>query len=342
MRSAGLKSALDFAKSSTALFGEFEPLGRPDPTKLAAVSWSLVGLANLADWIGSSRTHFPYHAPNTTLSAYWAYAQAQAVAAVNEAGIAATVPSADQSVKRLFPGITTPSPLQAHLASVELPDGPLLAIVEDVTGSGKTEAAILLAGRLIAGGRAYGLFFALPTMATANAMFDRLSEGYRRLFADASQPSLVLAHGRRALHPGFEASILPHAANEKREAHAERIGDASSAVCAAWIADDRRKAFLAHVGVGTVDQAFLAALPVKHQAMRLWGLADRVLIVDEAHAYDAYMGRELERVLEFHAALGGTAIILSATLPAAQREALLEFAGLNRRGGECGSQLDRL
>ena len=50
-------------------------------------------------------------------------------------------------------------------------------------------------------------------------------------------------------------------------------------------------------------------LPAKHQALRLWGLADRVLIVDEAHAYDAYMGRELERLLEFHAALGGSAIV---------------------------------
>ena len=47
-----------------------------------------------------------------------------------------------------------------------------------------------------------------------------------------------------------------------------------------------------------------------------------MLIIDEAHAYDAYMSKEIETLLEFHAALGGSAIVLSATLPAAQRGAL--------------------
>src|SRR5208282_4834389 len=83
------------------------------------------------------------------------------------------------------------------------------------------------------------------------------------------------------------------------------------------------------VGAGTIDQALLAILPVKHQSLRLWGLADRVLIVDEAHAYDAYMTRELETLLEFHAALGGSSIILSATLPMALRRKLV---GAFRKG----------
>ncbi len=322
MKKAGVAAALAYAKAVMALFAPFEPLAKPDRAKLAALSWSLAGLTNLADWIGSDRTHFPYCSSDISLTDYWAQARECAKRAITASGMA-PVPSATAlSAERLFPNIVMPSPLQSHLGAVDLPEGPVLAIVEDVTGSGKTEASVLLAARLIEGGRADGLFFALPTMATANAMFDRLGESYRRLFADTAQPSLVLAHGRRALHAGFEASILPLASNRVSNRNAEARGDESSAVCAAWIADDRRKAFLAHVGVGTIDQAFLGALPTKHQALRLWGLADKVLIVDEAHAYDAYMGRELERLLEFHAALGGSAIILSATLPAAQREAL--------------------
>ena len=153
-------------------------------------------------------------------------------------------------------------------------------------------------------------------------MFERLGKSYRRLFDDTASPSLVLAHGQRALHAGFQASILVQPPGQRSQMAAEAQGDQSTAVCAAWVADDRRKAFLAHVGVGTIDQAFLGALPSRYQALRLWGLGDRVLIVDEAHAYDAYLGRELERLLEFHAALGGSAIILSATLPASQRAAL--------------------
>jgi CRISPR-associated endonuclease/helicase Cas3 len=97
----------------------------------------------------------------------------------------------------------------------------------------------------------------------------------------------------------------------------------ASAACAAWIADDRRKAFLADVGVGTVDQALLGVLPTRFQSLRLWGLSDRVLIIDEAHSFDSYLSRELETLLEFHAALGGSAIVLSATLNATARNRIV-------------------
>jgi len=49
-----------------------------------------------------------------------------------------------------------------------------------------------------------------------------------------------------------------------------------------------------------------------------------VLIVDEVHAYDAYMYGLLGEVLKNQQACGGSAILLSATLPANQRRKLLE------------------
>jgi CRISPR-associated endonuclease/helicase Cas3 len=81
---------------------------------------------------------------------------------------------------------------------------------------------------------------------------------------------------------------------------------------------------LAHVGVGTIDQALLAVLPVRHATLRLQGLKSKVLVVDEAHAFDPYMRRELVELLRFHAALGGSAILLSATLPKATRQMLVD------------------
>ena len=165
-----------------------------------------------------------------------------------------------------------------------------------MTGSGKTEAAILLAARLMAGGSASGLFFALPTMATANAMYDRLAQSYERLFDDAARPSLVLGHGKRTLNARFTDSIFDTGKAD------EGYPEGGGATCAAWIADDRRKVFLAEIGIGTIDQALLGVLPSRHQVLRLWGLSDRVLIIDEAHAYDAYMAQEMERQLEFQAA----------------------------------------
>jgi CRISPR-associated endonuclease/helicase Cas3 len=149
-------------------------------------------------------------------------------------------------------------------------------------------------------------------------MYARLGNAYRRLFSDEASPSLVLAHSRRGLHEGFASSILEPAADPRGDSIAP-ADQPAGAQCAAWIADDRRKAFLAEIGVGTIDQAIMAVLPTRHAPLRLLGLSRQVLIVDEAHAYDAYVGEELRQLLAFHAALGGSAIVLSATLTAAQR-----------------------
>lgn len=58
--------------------------------------------------------------------------------------------------------------------------------------------------------------------------------------------------------------------------------------------------------------------------MRGFGLAKSVLIVDEVHAYDAYMYGLLGEVLRAQRGAGGSAILLSATLPAKQRDQLLQ------------------
>jgi CRISPR-associated endonuclease/helicase Cas3 len=163
-------------------------------------------------------------------------------------------------------------------------------------------------------------------------MYARLENAYRRLFALGSTPSLVLSHGRRSLHEGFTASILDGAADPQRDTR-EPAEQPAGAQCAAWIADDRRKAFLAEIGAGTIDQAIMAVLPTRHAPLRLLGLSRRVLIVDEAHAYDAYMTKELHGLLAFQAALGGSAIVLSATLTAKQRGEL-QAAFLGGLGAE--------
>ncbi len=191
-----------------------------------------------------------------------------------------------------------PTPLQKYAEIVELRDGPLLFIIEDMTGAGKTEAAVILAHRLMHAGKAQGLHIALPTMATANAMFARMAKNYRRMFTDEVLPSIVLTHGRRDLFESF--THLTEAA-AKYDGGAQDEDDPSnieaSAFCADWIARSNKQAFLAQVGAGTIDQAILAVLPARHQSLRLWGLAGKVLVIDEAHAYDAYMNEEIESLL---------------------------------------------
>jgi CRISPR-associated endonuclease/helicase Cas3 len=173
---------------------------------------------------------------------------------------------------------------------------------------------------LMAAGCGNGFFVALPTMATSNAMYDRMVKVYRSLFAKDSSPSLVLAHGARHLSETFMASVAGHSADASEP-------ETASAQCSSWLADNRKKALLADVGVGTIDQALVAVLPARFQSLRLYGLASHILIVDEVHAYDPYMNKLLQNLLSFHAALGGSAILLSATLPThIRRDFIAAFA----------------
>jgi len=317
------------AAASTFIDAALNAIDPPPLPLLAAndrhhLAWFLAGLVVLADWLGSGRGWFTpvIAAEHANLGRYWhEIALPRARRAVKEAGVLPSPVSLATGIATLFPEIGDPRPVQEWAECVVLPEGPALFTIEDATGSGKTEAALVLAHRLMAAGRAEGLFCALPTMATADAMYARLERAYLRLFAPDARPSLVLAHSRRSLNARFTESILQAAADPSEDT-AEPADQPAGAQCAGWIADDRRKAFLAEIGVGTLDQALIGVLPTRHAPLRLLGLSRRVLVIDEAHAYDTYMTEELKRLLSFHAALGGSAIVLSATLSARQRAEL--------------------
>lgn len=288
-------------------------------------SWWLAGLAVLADWLGSNTAYFPYCDDiATTIDDYWCRAREQADRALADTGVLPQQVAQGQRMADLFPHLRdkAATPLQHWAETLPLPEGPQLYLLEDVTGAGKTEAAITLAYRLMAAGHADGAFIGLPTMATANAMFRRLIDAVPRFYAAAAKPSLLLAHAQRQLLPEFRAlvSVLP---DDRAEGDQQQVDETASARCAAWLADHNKKALLASAGVGTIDQALLAVLHSRHQSLRLLGLVGKVLVVDEVHACDAYMQIVLERLLRFHAAAGGSVILLSATLPSGMKQKLV-------------------
>lgn len=281
-------------------------------------SWLMAGFAVICDWIGSNSKWFPFTSVQMRLDEYWeTCAVPQAARAILTAGINSGCPLSGPPVfSGLFPFIPSPTPLQAFIDKCPIGNSPQLFVLEDITGSGKTEAALLLAGRLMAAGCGNGLFVALPTMATSNAMYARLADVYRRLFMAETTPSLVLAHSARHLSENFMASIGGQGKYDKDD-------ETATAQCSSWLADNRKKAQLADVGVGTLDQALLAILPARFQSLRLFGLSNHILIIDEVHAYDPYMNKLLQNLLTFHSALGGSAILLSATLPTRMRRDLI-------------------
>lgn len=285
------------------------------------VSWTVAGWATLSDWLGSNRDHFIYCQKEMPLAEYWPIALERAEQALQESGFAKPpepVPYA--GLANWFDGQSvTPTPLQREAETLAIGDGPQLFILEDVTGAGKTEAACILAQRLLAAGHGEGLYFALPTMATSNAMYERLGHLHRRFYDEASRPSCVLAHGARELNDTFMRAV----AAEQPEDRDYAADDMTATTrCNRWLADSRKKSLLADVGVGTIDQALMGLLPFRHQSLRLYGLARKVLIIDEVHAYDHYMQTLLNQLLAHHARQGGSAILLTATMPRAMRESL--------------------
>jgi CRISPR-associated endonuclease/helicase Cas3 len=302
---------------------DFDPLDQIDKQALRHTSWQLAGTAVLADWLGSNQEIFKYIREPMDLSKYWndiALAKAPAALDLTHWEQTDIAPFAD--IRQQFPFIATPTPLQHYATEKPLVAGPQLFILEDITGAGKTEAAMVLAHRLMTQGEARGLYVALPSMATANAMYDRLAKSYHALFGNDAKPSLILAHGAAKLSDKFVETIAFDRQVTDRSYQDDDVS--ASAYCNAWLAENRKKALLADVGVGTVDQALLGVLPARHQSLRLLGLADKVLLVDEVHAYDPYMRTLLIALLEMHARQGGSAILLSATLPKSFRSALLQ------------------
>lgn len=272
-----------------------------------------------------------------SLSDYWErHALPQAEKAVYEAGLGNHPVRSLASPLQLFDYLRTPTPLQELALQMPLKGGPQLFLLEDVTGAGKTEAALILAYRLMEAGAAHGLYFGLPTMATANQMYQRMGQVYSRFYGADANPSLVLAHGARQLVEEFRQSILGDPA-DRGDCDYHPDDKSATSQCSAWLADHRKKALLADVGVGTLDQALLGILPVRHQSLRLLGLSGKVLIADEVHAFDPYMCELLAHLLEAHARQGGSAILLSATLPAAMRtrfiQAFQRGAGSNDNHG---------
>jgi CRISPR-associated endonuclease/helicase Cas3 len=297
-------------------------------------SWQLAGIEVLADWLGSNSDCFHYRSEPLELRTYWENtALPNARRAVREAGLETHTARLWNGARELL-SFDRFTPLQEYATTVDLGLGPQIFLLEDVTGAGKTEAALLLAHRMMAAGLAHGLYFALPTMATANQMYERTAGIYRRLYTDPANVSLVLAHGARQLVKEYRASVVATG-----ELPAERTVPSelptASAQLNAWLADSGKKALLADVGVGTIDQALLGVLPVRHQSLRLSGLAGKVLIVDEVHAYDEYMTKLLERLVEAQAMQAGCVVLLSATVPAELRNRLMAAFARGRGWREC-------
>ena len=263
------------------------PAPNPPTPDDQSVWMYLAGLTSVADWIGSNVEFFPpvgsplLVVDPFNVDAYFAEASEKASDALEQLGWLGRVDTGKHiSFGELFPFIQTPRPLQATVA--ELVEGmtePGLLIVEGPMGEGKTEAGWFAAASWDRHG-GQGSYVALPTMATSNQMFGRVETF---LGADGEgKKNLMLQHGKAAVNDKFDAlKYRARLYDEEKEP--------SGVVAEVWFANNKKHGLLAPYGVGTIDQALLAVLQTKHVFVRLFGLAGKCVILDEVHAYDAYM-----------------------------------------------------
>ncbi len=193
---------------------------------------------------------------------------------------------------------------------------PGIMILEAPMGIGKTEAGLAFSEACAARFGCGGVFFGLPTQATANGIFPRLLSWAENLSDDLAH-SIRLAHGMAELNEEYLRLQQVSNVEEDADADEERV------TVHQWFCGSK-KALLADFVIGTVDQLLMAALKQKHVMLRHLGLVGKVVIIDEVHAYDAYMNQYLDRALRWLGWYGVPVILLSATLPARRRAELIK------------------
>ena len=292
------------------------------PSEPAAVHY-FAGLVSLADWIASndSDEFFPYHSDGHEDRAAFSRTRARSVIQrmklnVEDAREALrSNPPAFGDVFREGDRPFIPTALQRSMEDPGL--GPVV-IVESDTGSGKTEAALWRFKTLFEAGEVDGLAFLLPTRVAAVSLEKRVRSSLEALFPDADQrPNVVLAVPGYIQSDGERGTPLPRFETRWDDS------DIDAAAHRRWAAERPKRFLAAAVAVGTVDQALLSSLTVRHAHLRGAALLRTLIVVDEVHASDAYMTQLLTGLLDRHAGAGGHALLLSATLGSEARKRLL-------------------
>lgn len=290
----------------------------------------IMALASFADWIASDPAHFPYGRDPLTPD-YLRQTKKLARIALEELGWRTAAPLPLKPFAKVFPHIPKPNPLQEAIPELleralsTDTESPFLILVEAPMGTGKTEAALFahlfLQNRL----SHRGFYIALPTQATGNGLFPRVRSFLEQLVQ--GRLDLQLQHGTAILNPEYEALLESSHPKEIYDSEdGPQKGEEGGVVASAWFSA-RKRAMLSRHGVGTLDQALLGVLKVKHHFVRLWGLMNRVVILDEVHAYDVYTSGLLQALLRWLRTLGSSVIIMTATLPRSRRNELLKAWG---------------
>lgn len=250
----------------------------------------LSGLTTVADWIGSGSLFDEVNQDS------WKNCISEAL---DRAGFVAPKIRKGLSFTEVF-GFS-PRDIQTTLGKAINTRGAY--VLEAPMGEGKTEAALYAAYQALEKGDATGIYFALPTQLTSDKIYDRMNQFLIKILDESDS-------NRR--------SLLLHSSAWLRDTELGADGSPGHS----WF-NGAKRGLLAPFAVGTVDQALMGVMNVKHGFVRTFGLAGKVVILDEVHSYDSYTGTILNELVKALRELHCTVIILSATLTDKQRYKVL-------------------
>lgn len=278
----------------------------------------LSGLLIMADWIASNESYFPLISVEENEVGNKVNRLETGFMAWRQSGLwESSIKETRDIFERRFRFV--PHDVQRVLSDKILQSQrPGIFILEAPMGIGKTEAALVAAEQLAAKTGRNGLYFGLPTQATSNGIFPRIEKWLESIAAEQNVDdhlSIHLVHGKAALNEKF--AEIPRSTNINIDE-----SDNGSVVVNEWFSG-RKTTALDDFVVGTVDQFLMVALKQKHLALRHLGFSKKVVVIDEVHAYDAYMNQYLLEAVKWMGAYGVPVVILSATLPADRRVELI-------------------
>ncbi|MFT2017430.1 CRISPR-associated endonuclease Cas3'' [Streptomyces sp. 796.1] len=296
------------------------------------------GLVVMADWIASSKAHFT--GIDDFARVNMAGARRRAAGAWERIGLrggwgALPMPPADVFRRRFD---HPPRPVQqAALDAARAMPAPGLLLVEAPTGEGKLWAGLAAAEVLAAKFGQDGVFVGMPQWSANDPTFARVREWVGRIDPQLA-PQVALLHGQRNLSPVWSA-LLAAPVEERRAAVGTcdedgppepRPGERLTPT--EWFFGYGR-GLLCPFAVGPTSTLLQAVTRTKFAALRMAGLLGKVVVLDEVHASDVHGSRFLAEGLRWFGEAGVPVVLLSATLPAAERQTLADayLSGAARR-----------
>ncbi|MFE7132686.1 CRISPR-associated helicase Cas3' [Streptomyces sp. NPDC057638] len=327
----------------------FVGLSEAEPAEVPprALQLHLSGLMVMADWIASDERHFPGLDDLDSIGLEVSRVRAA------DAWEALRLRGGWQRLALPGPGAfeerfgCAPRPSQRQVVEVaHRMAAPGIMVVEAPMGEGKTEAAQLAAEVLAARFGADGVFVGMPSQATSDPMFSRTRRWLSAIGAGDLASRVVLLHGKREFTTEWKELTEGTEGAEGTGGADGMSGDVWGGVDEYGLGDDpfgmepsgcgaaerqgpsewflgAKRGLLAPFVVGTVDQLLYAATRTRHVMLRAAGLAGKVVVLDEVHACDVYMSQFLKEALYWLGEARVPVVLLSATLPPAQRESLV-------------------